>query len=272
MSPPKIAALPMYDFPEIRGDTDALWERVAKSLRATGIDGVPTTLSRDRGHIETWRNPNLLLAQACEYPLAAGLAGALQLVATPVYDVDGCSGPLYRSAIVVWRYEPARILADMRGRHCVVNEPSSNSGMNLLRAAVAPLAGNRGGFFESVTVSGSHRRSLEMIADGEADLAAVDCVSWAHLQRIAPQLKEALRVLAWTDASPSLPLVTAGQTDAATLQALRLALAEAMNDPALDLARERLFLSGFDFSPDGSFARVRQLAARAAALRYPEIA
>jgi len=271
MTTPKIAALPMYDFPELRGDTDALWERLAKSLRAAGIDGVPAALSRDRDHIETWRDPNLLLAQACEYPLAAGLAGAMQLVATPVYKAEGCSGPLYRSAIVVWRYEPARTLADMRGRRCAVNEHSSNSGMNLLRAAVAPLAGN-GGFFETVTVSGSHRHSLEMIAGGEADLAAVDCVSWAHLQRIAPQLTEALRVLAWTDASPSLPFITAAGTDSPTVQALRLALAEALNDPALGPARERLFLSGFDFSPDESFARVRELAARAAVLRYCEIA
>jgi ABC-type phosphate/phosphonate transport system substrate-binding protein len=129
-----------------------------------------------------------------------------------------------------------------------------------------------GGFFETVTVSGSHRQSLEMIAGGEADLAAVDCVSWAHLQRIAPQLTDALRVLAWTDASPSLPLITATGTDSLTVQALRLALAEAMNDPALGPARERLLLSGFDFSPDESFARVRELAARAAVLRYTEIA
>jgi ABC-type phosphate/phosphonate transport system substrate-binding protein len=271
MTPSKIAALPMYDFPELRADTDALWERLAKSLRAAGIDGVPAALSRDRDHIETWRDPDLLLAQACEYPLAAGLAGAMQLVATPVYTAEGCSGPLYRSAIVVWRYEPARTLADMRGRRCVVNELSSNSGMNLLRAAIAPLVGN-GGFFETVTVSGSHRQSLEMIAGGEADVAAVDCVSWAYLQRIAPQLTDALRVLAWTDASPSLPLITAAGTDSLTVQALRLALAEAMNDPALGPARERLLLSGFDFSPDESFARVRELAARAAALRYTEIA
>ena len=160
----------------------------------------------------------------------------------------------------------------MRGKRCVLNEASSNSGMNLLRAAIAPLTANGGSFFESVAVSGAHRRSLEMIVAGEADLAAVDCVSWAHLQRVDPQLTDALRVLAWTDESPSLPLVTSAGTGPETLQALRLALAEAINDPALEPARERLFLTGFDFSPDENFIRVRALAARAAALRYSEIA
>lgn len=272
MTGPRIAALPMYDFPELHRETDALWARLAASLRGGGVDGVPEALSRDRNHLEIWQDPNLLLAQACEYPLAAGLAGEVQLVATPHYAAEGCSGPLYRSAIVVWRYEPARTLADMRGRRCAVNELSSNSGMNLLRAAIAPLVGHGAGFFETVTISGSHRRSLEMIAEGEADLAAVDCVSWAHLLQIAPQLTDSLRVLAWTEASPSLPLVTAAGTDAATLQALRLALAEAANDPTLAPVRKRLFLSGFDFAPDPGFVRVRELAARAAGLRYAVIA
>ncbi len=135
----------------------------------------------------------------------------MQLVATPLYTAIGCVGPFYRSAIVVRRYEPAATLADMRGTRCVVNEWSSNSGMNLLRAAIAPLAAGAE-FFESVDLSGSHRRSIEMVADGEADLAAIDCVSWAHFQQIAPEPTGALRVLGWTETSPSLPYVTAAGT------------------------------------------------------------
>jgi len=54
--------------------------------------------------------------------------------------------------------------------------------MNLLRAAVAPLA-KGGAFFDSVTMSGSHWHSVQMVASGHADLTAVDCVSWAHFRR-----------------------------------------------------------------------------------------
>jgi ABC-type phosphate/phosphonate transport system substrate-binding protein len=142
--------------------------------------------------------------------------------------------------------------------------------MNLLRATVAPLAAGTE-FFESVDLSGSHRRSIEMVADGEADIAAIDCVSWAHLQRIAPERTGALRVLGWTEASPSLPFVTAAGTDAATLRVLRSALADIIADPALADIRERLFLSGFDFAPDPGFAQVLGLAQRAAELHYPEL-
>ena len=266
-----IAALPMYDFLELQADNDALWAALAESLTASGIENVPPGLTRGRRHFDLWQDPKLLLAQACEFPLATDYAGAVQLVATPHYTAEGCAGAFYRSAIVVRRYQPADTLADMRGLRCVINEWSSNSGMNLLRASIAPLAAG-GEFFESVDLSGSHRRSIEMVADGEADLAAIDCVSWAHLQRLAPERTGALRVLGWTEPTPSLPLVTAAGTDAATLRALRAALAGIAADPALDDVRARLFLSGFDFAPDRGFTHVLRLAHRAAALHYPALA
>jgi len=263
-----IAALPLYDFPELQVDNDALWAALAESLTVAGFADAPAHLTRGRHHFELWRDPNLLLAQACEYPIATNLAGAVQLVATPLYTAAGCVGAFYRSAIVIRRHEPAVTLADMRGMRCIINEWNSNSGMNLLRAAIAPLAGGTE-FFDSVDLSGSHERSIEMVADGEADLAAIDCVSWAHFQRIAPERTGILRVLGWTDASPSLPFVTAAGTEAAILGALRSALADVIADPALAGVRERLFLGGFAFAPDPGFTRVLGLAQRAAELRYP---
>ncbi len=37
----RIAALPMYDFPELRADTDTLWDRLAAGLVAKGVSNVP---------------------------------------------------------------------------------------------------------------------------------------------------------------------------------------------------------------------------------------
>ena len=266
----RIAALPMYDFPELRADTDALWARLAKSLTAAGISAVSPSLTRSLNHHEVWQHPDLLFAQACEYPIATDYAGAVRLVATPRYSAEGCDGALYRSAIVVRRQDPAEKLEDMRNRHCVINERSSNSGMNLLRSAVAPLAEGKN-FFKDVAVSGSHRRSIAMVAEGKADIAAIDCVTLAHLRNHAPNHTDELRVLCWTAPSPSLPFVTAAGTDEATIRALRSALADVIDDPDLLRARERLFLVGFDFAPDESFARVLSLAHRASELCYPHV-
>lgn len=265
-----IAALPMYDFPELRPAHDALWSAIVERLVAAGIRDVPARLTRNLEHREIWRHPQLLFGQACEYPLAKSFGEHLAIVATPRYSAPGCAGLLYKSAVVVRAGDAASSLAAMRGRRCAVNELDSNSGMNLLRAALAPLAaGTR--FFSSVKVTGSHRRSLEAIVAGEADVAAVDCVTFAHFQALDPALTSGVRVLSWTPPSPCLPFVTTRSTSSDTFRALRSALAAVAADPALAPVRRRLLLGGVDLAPDVTLARVLKLEGAAVELGYQRI-
>ena len=268
MTDSPIAALPMYDFPELRAAHDALWDALANQLIERGVRNVPQRLTRDRPHQDIWRDPSLLLGQGCEYPIAKSFAGDLTLVATPRYTAQGCEGQFYRSAIVVRADDPCETLGGVRNRRCAVNEMDSNSGMNLLRAAVAPLVGS-GKFFESVTVSGSHRQSVAMVAANEADLAAIDCVTFALLQRVDPALTSKVRVLCWTPRSPCLPFVTARTTSESTVAVLRESLAAVMQDTALAYIRELLFLESVDLRPDPGLRRVKALEREAGVLKYP---
>ncbi len=265
-----IAALPMYDFRELQPAHDALWSAVAARLVAAGVRNVPPLLTRDVGHRELWSHPELLFGQACEYPLAKSFGEHLTIVATPRYAAPGCVGLLYKSAVVVRADDAADSLVAMRGRRCAVNELDSNSGMNLLRAALAPLAaGSR--FFDSVVVSGSHQRSIEMIASNDADIAAIDCVTFAHLQRIDSRLTRQVRILSWTPPSPSLPFVTARSTSAVTLAHLRSALTAVFADASLATVRRRLLLEGVDLAPDVTLSRVLKLEQAATDLRYLQV-
>jgi ABC-type phosphate/phosphonate transport system substrate-binding protein len=270
MGAERIAALPMYDFPELRDAHDAFWAALADRLNAAGLSDVPLTLTRNLAPFDVWRHPALLFAQGCEYPLAKSYADYVKLVASPRYSAPGCEGADYRSAIVVREQDVGASLAHFRRRRCTVNELDSNSGMNLLRAAVAPLAAG-GRFFESVVVSGSHRRSVEMVASGEADVAAVDCVSLAHFRRLYPLVAGKLRVLSWTPASPSLPFITARSASDATVQVLRSALADVFDDDGLAAVRQRLFLHGVDLRPREGCEEVLRLERGAVAAGYPTI-
>jgi ABC-type phosphate/phosphonate transport system substrate-binding protein len=264
----RIAALPMYDYPELATAHDALWTAVADRLASAGVPDVPRHLTRGVDHLEIWRDPRLLLSQACEYPLANTFADCSRLVATPRYVAPGCEGSGYRSAIVVRSQDSAATLSDLRDRRCVINESGSNSGMNFLRAAIAPLSrGSR--FFQSVELSGSHRRSADMVASGRADVAALDCISFAHFQRLAPRAMAGLRILCWSESTPSPPFITARASTDTTLAALRSALADMVADPTVMWARERLLLEGFDFEPAGDFSAVLSLEHRAVELGYP---
>ena len=266
----RIAALPMYDLPGLEAANNALWHAVATRLTASGIEGVPPELSRTIPVAALWRHPRLLLAQSCGYPLVTSLHNAVKVVATPRYRALGCQGSLYRSAIVVAATNAAAALADLRGTRCVANDPASNSGMNLLRAMIAPLAGGRP-FFRTVLWSGSHRESLAMIARGEADIAAIDCVMFDHLRTLEPALVAAVRVIEWSDASPGLPLVTAAGTDDRTLAALRAALADIIADSTVAPALEALLIDSFDAAAFAAYQSVIELERRAAALGYPEL-
>ena len=268
---PPVAALPMYDFPELVSAHDALWQALAVRLRQTGVPSPPSRLTRGVDHEQTWADPALLFGQGCEYPLARRFADRVQWVATPCYGARGCTGARYRSAIVVRHDDPAATLADLRGRRCVVNDVESNSGMNLLRAALAPLAID-GRFFASVSRSGAHLHSAESVIRGEADVAALDCVSLAHFQTLRPALCAGLRVLDWTPSSPCLPFITARGTAPATLRALRSALRDVLADPDLAADRARLLLTGIDLVAGDDYATVLALERGARERGYPVLA
>ena len=261
----------MYDFAPLRAATDAFWSAIAARLRARGIADVPPALTREVSHIETWHDPLLLFGQACQYPLASTWHEAVRLVAIPAYAAPGCEGSRYRSAVIVRTGDPAQRLADLRGRRCAVNERSSNSGSNLLRAAIAPLA-EQGRFFSSVELTGGHLASARAVAEEAADVAAIDCVSYAHIQRFHPELTARLRILDWTASSPGLPFVTARAGGDSSLPALRAALAEVQSDPALAAVRDALLLTGIDFAVDEDYVEVRRLEREALELGYPQVA
>jgi ABC-type phosphate/phosphonate transport system substrate-binding protein len=267
----RLAALPMYDLPELVAANDALWAAVAERLRAAGVDDVPGRLTRNGPLEAIWTDPRLLLGQTCGYPLVASLGDRVRVVATPRYGAPGCDGAAYRSAVIVRADDRATDLADLRGRRAAVNDLTSNSGMNLFRAEIAPLA-QGAPFFSAVAITGAHAESVRAVAAGEADVAAIDVVSWAHLQRLRPTTTAGLRVLVWTKAAPGLPLIAAATIDADVLTVLRSALSAVAGDPELADVRAALLLEGFEILAERAYDSILALERDAFGLGYPVLA
>jgi ABC-type phosphate/phosphonate transport system substrate-binding protein len=243
----RIAALPMYDLPEVADATDALWSALAQRFRTAGVEGVPERLDRSLAPRQAWAEPGLLFAQTCGYPLMHGFAGRLIPIATPCYAVQGCSGPHYSSRIVARAGDERRRLADFAGAVAAINSEDSHSGFNMLRWRVAQEP--RRPFFARVLITGGHAASLDAIREGKADIAAVDCVTFALLSRYRPAAVSGIRVLEETASAPGLPFVTAAGTDARTLEHLRRGVEEVFADPALATVRERLMICGVEAVP-----------------------
>ena len=258
-----IAALPMYDFPWVRAATDRLWATVRNRLRAQGI-AAPEALTRDRPQYEVWGHEGLLLGQTCGYPFWKALRRKTDILATPIYGFSGCEGPNHCSFILVHRDDERTTLEEFRGDRAAVNGFDSNSGMNLFRASVAPLADGKP-FFADVVETGGHALSMDAIAEGRADIAAIDCVSYALLARGASQLVGATKIIARTPLSPALPFIASRALPPATRAAVRQALRELPPFPELGL-------SGVAFLPETAYVRIEKIEREAAELDYPRLA
>ena len=264
------ASLPMYDLPEAREWTDRLWVAIAEELREVGVAGVPDALERVPDHHDAWRPDGLLLSQSCGYPVATALHRTLRVVGTPHYTAPGCDGHRYSSAVVVRTSSRAAGLGALRGAACAFNARDSQSGYNALRAAVAPVAGG-GRFFARTVETGAHAASIEAVRSGDADVCAVDCVTWALLARHRPSALNGLRVLALTEPVPGLPLVTAGDCSDSTLDSIRGGLVRAFARPDLADAREALLIAGISMSTIDAYEPLLEMERSAAASGYPSL-
>jgi ABC-type phosphate/phosphonate transport system substrate-binding protein len=265
-----LASLAMYDFPELAAATDALWAGLRRHFRSAGFRDAPLALDRSMSPHAQWRAPDLLFAQTCGYPLTHAFQGGLALLGTPCYDAPGCAGPTYSSAVVVNKASKAGTIEDLRGAIAAYNAPDSMSGHLALRSLVGPQA-RAGRFFAGAIETGSHLRSMELVANRDADVAAIDCVTFALAARLRPELATQLRILAWGPAAPSLPFVTRIGWSPPQLTRLRRALIEAIADPDLEKPRAALLLGGVEFLTEDAYGRILAIEAEADSCGYTQL-
>jgi ABC-type phosphate/phosphonate transport system substrate-binding protein len=149
------------------------------------------------------------------------------------------------------------------------NNDDSNSGMNLLRHAVAALANGRA-FFASVIETGGHLASLQALLDDRADVAAIDCVSFAFVLDHLPPLGRGVVEIGITASSPGLPLIASKRVPPDGIDALTIALDHAVAED--QTLAKRLKLDGFVQRPLDDYASILDLETGAIERGYPRLA
>lgn len=226
-----IAALPMYDLPQLQAANDAFWHEIRAHLGRG-----PETLTRDVPDLwAIWRSPQLLLAQTCGLPLRARLYGEVQLVGTPDYGLPGCPEGHYNSVIITSPEHKGTGLRNLAGTRFAYNDPLSQSGWAAPMMHMRPLDMLPGSLHET----GSHRASVAAVANGEADFAAIDALTWQMLLEYDPLALKVVE-LERTDPTPALPYITANTEDPQPLfDALKAAI-----ESLADTHRSALHLKG----------------------------
>ncbi|MBX3568564.1 MAG: PhnD/SsuA/transferrin family substrate-binding protein [Rhizobiaceae bacterium] len=180
----------------------------------------PATLPPDELDLPTlWKHPGLLFGQTCWGPMELGLCDHVQVVGQPDYSAyEGGDGELYSSAILMRRSDlgsrstyfsaPRAVGASipldlLRGKRLAFNGHDSMSGLIGLTRDLAQM-GQGPDIFAGMVETGAHRASMVAVADGQADVCAIDCRSWDMAKRFEPRASE-LAVIGWTARRKGLP-------------------------------------------------------------------
>lgn len=199
-----LAELPMYTAPEVIRNASEEWIRHSLALLGVQRGRWPG----DDLHA-LFLAPELLFTQTCGYPLMTALRGRVRLVGRPDFDLPYSADGKHCSLLLVREDDPRNDLDALRRCRGAANNPDSNTGMNLLRHALAPQqCGGR--YFSELHWSGSHRQSLAWLREGRVDLIAVDSVTFAYLALHSPTETAGVRLLLRSAESPTLPYITAG--------------------------------------------------------------
>lgn len=203
------ASLSWYDHPASRPGIDAFWLALRDSLRRDGV-AAPDALDRDTPIIEQWRNPNLLIAQCCGPDLDTPNGHGLIPFARPVFADLDCEPGSYFSFVV----------GNLnRGARLAVNSYSSWSG----HGALSQWMQMHQVTASEMILSGSHERSVALVREGQADIAAIDAHTWSLIDT------DSVNILDRTGAVPAPPYVTRQQEDAdraALLHGVRVATSQ----------------------------------------------
>ena len=212
--------------PELGGCGIALAseERVSGPEQSS-VDRSEDPFSRGEADLGFMCAPTYLRLREREHPPAELLGVA------PVF-ADGRTGgrPVYFCDVIVRRGSPARSFWDLKGSTWAYNDSCSLSGHGGLAARLGSPE-KAGRFFGRTIRSGSHPASVQLVADGRADVASIDSNVLSILQEQTPTLGDEVRVLESWGPYPIQPVVVRADLDAALKVVLHESLLSTEDDP-----------------------------------------
>ena len=152
---------------------------------------MPVALSHTTRYHELYAAPKLTLSQCCGLDLFRPQTRNVVPFAAPVMSALDVSAGDYFSYIV------ARPSANLRAPHVVINNRYSHSG----HTAIKIWLGVHNTTNYTISESGSHMLSLSALRDGRADLAAIDALSYLHLDTTG------LEILDTSEPAPAPPFI-----------------------------------------------------------------
>lgn len=247
-------SFPWYEVPGSEQLYDELWTQLRAHLLSEDFadEDLPLKLNRALSHDDFLKRSDLLLTQTCGYDIAEERPLPWTLIGTWGY---GDRPGTYTSYVVVREDSLVTMLDQANGRRMIANGSRSYSGYHVWRSLLGVPPAD---VFSETQWSGGHVESLRALQISQADIAAIDTVTWELLQKFAPDFLEGLRRVAESAPVPAPPLIASKSLSEEKIKRLKSALRRLFHDPnSYKICRE-LLITGFyewrieDYTATGS--------------------
>jgi len=179
----------------------------------------------------------------------------VELLAAPV--VRGKTS--YRSFIIVGKGSPYRSLKDLRGKSFAYTDQNSNSGCWAPMYMLAKKGIDPDRFFSKVIYSHGHDSSVEAVANGVVDGAAVDSIIYEYMVAKGSSSARGVKVIEESDDFGIPPVVVPKGLDPRLKAEARKVLLDMHQDPEGRKILGALFIDKFVVPADKSYDSVRDI-------------
>jgi phosphonate transport system substrate-binding protein len=179
----------------------------------------------------------------------------VQLLAVPVIH----GSPTYRSYIIVPSFSTAASLEELHRKRFAYTDPLSTSGYLYPVYALTARGRQAATFFAKTLFTYSHDNSIEAVAEGVVDGAAVDSLIYDYLSVTKPSLVAKTRIIHRSPPFGAQPIGVPQDLDPATKQKLRDLFLELDQDAAGRAILKKLGVDRFIPGDDSLYDSIRKM-------------
>lgn len=202
------------------------------------------------------RNGELEAAFVCSGPYVDGHKefGMELLVAPQAYGKT-----VYYSYIIVAKNSAVKSFEDLRGKRFAFADPLSNSGKLVPTYMLARMNETPETFFSSYIFTYKHDKSIQAVAQGVVDGAAVDSLIWEYLNRTNPEFTSKTRIIKKSPPYAIPPVVVPRSLAPLIKERLKRIFLNAHNDNKGKELLSKMMIDKFVVIDDSAYDSVREM-------------
>ena len=241
---PKSAQLNWYLFDHTEPIFMAFWQFVRGFLEEQGIKTGSNLYDAKSSTISLAREGRLMLGQMCGLNFSRYREDIPGYLGSFILAEKGVPEGYYHSVIIAAK-KLEKISIDnlpVNELCAAINEKDSYSG----RFALYQTLGRSPNLcaFGRVSYTGAHRDTLAAISCGQADIGAIDCLTWHMLQSACPEQVERVKVIGTSRPVPAPPLVSGLAEHSPELVLLKKAIKAAFKEDKLSARMKNIGILG----------------------------